>query len=243
MGTNQRIFIGSHWEIETDPDSINLNRSWHQNWNPESPYFTVYDSTDQSIYGPFTWIDKWMFVFYSPQYSNLASDKIYNVFLLPSDSLMYLAEAFVFAEDEIDFYFRKNITDPWINLDSIKAEIELDPTYLGPIFDPLFDTIVNEDGYIFSYQIMMKPEADFIDNIGMLSLDPKIQISYSRDAVNVNVPMDRYNVILYDISGRVIYRDQFNGQDYNLSTQSLNNGIYIYTLEGRDNTFSGKFYK
>ena len=240
-------FISVHTFPGT-PDSINNSNSFLQTFMNEGAPFITTNTYDSSTTGPFTYNQKWMFVAYPPL-TETSEDITVNGFIdaeYYQDSILYPIDWVLQLEDQVDAYYRRYTTDPWINLDSIEAELEADPTYLGPIFNSAIDTLdPDNDGYVFSYQIKLTYQSvqDTVANSVEHLAIKKVKVNTYADHYLLKSPFDDYTVQLYSIEGKLLFTDKFRGESYSLDSRMLKTGIYIYTLKGESNSFSGKPYK
>jgi hypothetical protein len=198
--------------------------------------------------GPFISGDKWGLITYPPFTEN-TEDITVNGFMNSAyfqDTVLYPSEWVLQLEDQIDAYYRRYTTDTWINLDSIEAELEADPNYLGPIFDSAIDTLdPDNDGYVFCYQIKLtyQPVQDSVaTSVEHLAIK-KVKVKTYSNHYLLESPFDDYTDQLFSIEGKLLFTDRFQGESYSLDSRMLKTGIYIYTLKGESNSFSGKLYK
>lgn len=188
-----------------------------------------------------------------PLMTDTTEDIIVNGYIdkvLNADSLVYPEDWILQLEDNVDAFYRKGTTGDWTMLDSIQTELENYPDFLGPLFDPATDTLNVYDNYVLCFQLkfVYQPVIDTTttDTTANSILEynsPKLTIQTHSEHFNILAPDDNYTLILYDMSGKVLFTDKFYGEAYRLDRLDLRSGIYILTLEGQDHTFTKKIYK
>jgi len=231
------------------PDSLYTPYCMQQTFaNYGAEYLVIDDGTPWSQEGPFDNSypnnDMWMWLTY-PYQDSLSTVKIANGFINKIDNPDTLYPGWMIqASDIVDFYYRRKTTDDWIYLNPIADTLMADSTYLPPIFIKSIDTLdMDGDDYVFCFQLKMVYQPEIVDAIPTFYNDDRFIVSYIGSIINLSMPNDTYTLTIYDLSGKIIYRNHFVGENYDLPIEYLQSGVYIYSLKGRKNTYTGKFYK
>jgi len=227
-------------------------------------YSSYYDSTEAS-YQDLSYAEKYAVQVLPPsEYGQEDTlEYITNILIRETPTVEdYYINGWEFNLHEITgLAFRNSLSESWTLIDStLQDTLTNNPEYFGIIYHYGDSLDVDSDGFVFCMQLKFItypiPDTTVIDtiptdtvitdttalSIGMLSKREELGVRYTQQSIEFTAPNDSYNVSLYDMSGKLLFTRRYYGENFEVPVNNLNVGLYIYSLEGTEESYTGKVY-